>query len=129
MQHKITSNVSADQLISVQNGNLEFSIFIEKLFSQPEIIKELHTCLKIINSNHGASPEIQNLKFTNVKPCDNFLTGTLSMVYELNLYWGCSSSSTVNRVETIWSFLINKGASTIELISDDDSERSTSEEF
>lgn len=129
MLHKITSEISLDQFISVLNGNLEFSSFIGKLLSEPAIIRELKICLKVINSNHGASPEIQNLIFTNVKSRNNFASGTLSMVYELNLYWGCSASSSVNRVETIWSFLINKGASTIELIADDDNERSTSEEF
>ena len=129
MQQQITGYFKSEDLISVMEDKLVVKSFVDQIIGNASVMSQIIMSLKIINVHSGASPEIIDLTITRVNFNKITMTGTLSMVYQLKLYWGCSLNSTQNKTETIWNFDINGVDNSINFRSAQDSERSTYEEF
>ena len=129
MQQQITGYFKSEDLLSVMEDKLGVKSFVDQVIGNASVMSQIIMSLKIINVHSGASPEIIDLTITRVNFNKVTLTGTLSMVYQLKLYWGCSLSSTQNKTETIWNFDINGLDNSINFRSAQESERSTYEEF
>jgi len=92
MQQQITGYFKSENQISVKEDRLDVKSLVDQGIGNASVVSQIIMSLKIINVHAGALPEVIDLAITYVNFNKITTTGTLWMVYQLKLYWGCSLS-------------------------------------